>query len=189
MKVVYWTMGHVFNQIPYPCDGGVDWRCQISIESNTSSEWPNKNSTNRRSFVENSTNRRSFVESEMSSLNVHRYLLRAAIILQCYWCQCHSFLLCNPWDTDSEKEGFWIKSLASGCSGQFRHSLCHPPLYYILFCSVYKILCSWSTNSCDWESTNSCFIFLLNINLVTIIHLQKSSKHSESFYKHLLSDS
>ena len=98
-----------------------------------------------------------------------------------------------PCDTDSEKEGFRIKSLASGCSGQFRHSLCHPIPLSITFssvqCSVYKILCSWSTNSCDRESTNSCFIFLLNINLVTIIQLQKSSKHSESFYEHLLSDS
>ena len=87
MKVVCYTMGRVFTQIPYPCDSGVRFPSRV-----TPSKWPNENST----F--------SFVESEKSRLNDHRYLLRAAVILQCDRWQCHSSLMCNPYEIQTLKK-------------------------------------------------------------------------------------
>ena len=143
MKVVCYTMGRVFHQIPYPCDSGVRFPFPSRV---TPSKWSNENST----F--------SFVESEKSRLNDHRYLLRAAVILQCDRWQCHSSLMCNPYEIQTLKKKVleskaWPQVVAANLdihsvipSPSLLHSLLFSlrnlvfMVYKLLWSGVYKFL-------------------------------------------------
>ena len=88
------------------------------------------------------------------------------------------------WKEEDEGLKAWpeVKMANQATRSVIPSSLLHSLLFSLqnLVCVVYKFLLI--------GVYKFLFHFLHNINLVTVVRLQKSSKHSESFYKHLLSE-